>query len=354
MPRLSIWNSGRKGATFNYIDKQISQWMGASGTAVYVHKYLGHHDQEAPNPQNPRPAPSVTSIQDVLFLENRDRKYSDEVFELRGVYNVNDIDFDLRQFGFFLQNDTMFIEFHLNDMLAQIGRKLLSGDVLELPHMRDDALLDEGKAINKFYTVEDVNRASDGYSPTWFPHILRVKCAPMAAAEEYSDILDKQAKDPFQFDSGRLKDLMTTIAKEESINEEIVESAIAQVGGRNFETRHYYVMPGDETTSQKPWIFAGDGVPPNGHLATNGNSFPSGPNEGDYHFREDYTPSTLFRFQEGAWRIQEYDYRESEWSAAHSTLKRFINNRKTVTFEDGETKNQRTGLYQAVKPKADF
>lgn len=354
MPRLSIWNSGIKGNTYRYIDKMVSQWMGASGTAVYVHKYLGPHDQQDPAAPVQQAAPTVTSIQDVLFLENRDRRYSNEVFELRGVYNVNDIDFDLKQFGFFLSNDTLFIEFHLNDMMAMIGRKMMSGDVLELPHQRDDALLDEGKAINKFYVVEDVNRAADGYSPTWYPHVLRVKMSPMAAAEEYSDILEKQARDPFGMDTGRLADLMSTLGKEQAINEEIVDAAIASVKGRNFETRHLYVMPGDETSFQKPWIFAGDGVPPNGKPATVGNSFPLVPAEGAYHLREDYTPSTLFRFQTGAWRIQEYDYRESEWSAAHSILKRFINNRKTVTFEDGEVKNERTGLHQAVKPKADF
>lgn len=356
MPRLSIWNSGHKGATYKYIDKQVSQWFGASGTAVYVHKYLGHHDQEAPPTDGTtRAAPSVTSIQDVLFLENRDRRYSDEVFELRGVYNVNDVDFDLKQFGFFLQNDTLFIEFHMNDSLAMLGRKFLSGDVIELPHMRDDAMLDGGRATNKFYTVEDVNRAADGYSPTWWPHIYRVKVTPMAAAAEYDDILEKEALDPFGMGTGStLRDLMSNAGREMAVNEEIVEAAIESVKGRNFETRHFYVMPGDETTFQKPWIFAGDGIPPNGIPALRGNSFPSQPEDGSYYLRDDYWPATLFRFQEGAWRIQEYDYRESEWSQAHATLKKFINNRKTVTFEDGETKNQRTGLYQAVKPKADF
>ena len=353
MPRLSIWNSGRKGNTYRYIDKQISQWMGASGTAVYVHLYMGPHDQEAPS-DVPRAAPSVTSIQDVLFLENRDRRYSNEVFEMRGVYNVNDIDFDMRQFGFFLQNDTIFIEFHLNDSIAQLGRKLMSGDVLELPHLREDALLNNGVAINKFYVIDDVNRASDGYSPTWFPHILRIKCSPMAAAEEYSDILDKQAKDPFGFDSGRLGDLISTLGKEMEINEEIVDTAIASVGGRNFETRHFYVMPGDELTGQKPWIFAGDGVPPNGQAAGSGNSFPSSPDEGDYFLRVDYSPKTLFRRVSGAWRIQEYDYREGEWSAAHSILKEHINNRRIATFDDGTEAPEKQGLYQAVKPKADL
>jgi hypothetical protein len=357
LPRLSLWGSGAKGATYNFIDRSISEFFGISGTAVYVHLYLGHHDQN-PNATANTPKPEITSIQDVLFLENRDRRYSDDVFEIRGLYNVADVDFDLRQFGMFLQNDTVFIEVHMNDIIAQLGRKLMAGDVLELPHQREDAALDpNSRAINKFYVIDDVNRASDGYSPTWYPHILRLKCSPMAAAEEYSDILDKQAKDPYGFDDGKLRDVLTNIGIEMGINEEIVEQAKANVSRRNFETQHLYMVPGDATMSgkQNPWIFAGDGDPPNGaFLVGAGNKFPSDAEEGDYYLRLDYSPNTLFLRAEGRWRRQELDYRETEWSAASSILKGFINNTKTETHMDGTVENQRQGLHKAVKPRADF
>lgn len=353
MPRLSLWKGGKKTADYRYIDRAISEWFGISGTGVYVHLYMGTYGQGvdaadlAPN-----------KIQDVVFMENRDRKYSDEVYELRGVYNVSDMDFDLRQFGMFLSNDSIFVEFHLNDMQAHVGRKLITGDVLEFPHLRDDATLDgsidEAPAINKFYVVEDVNRASDGYSPTWFPHVLRVKCSPMAAAQEYEDILDKQAKDPFGFDSGTIRDLMSTLGKELDVNEQVVEAAQATVTGRNFETRQFYVVPGDETTDQNPWVFAGDGVPPNGAtLVGSGNSFPLSPAEGDYYLRLDYSPHTLFRRESGKWRIQEQDYREGEWSAASRILKSFIENTNISTFEDKTAAPEKQPLFKAIKPKGD-
>lgn len=351
MARLSIWNSGRKGNTYNYIDKMISQWMGASGTGVYLHLYLGIHDQSDDGSSPPNPS----QIQDVLLLENRDRKYSETVYELRGVYNVSDIDIDMRQFGFFLANDTIFIEFHLNDVIAQLGRKIMTGDVIELPHQRDDALLDGGKAVNKYYVVDDVTRASDGYSPTWYPHILRVKCSPMTAGEEFDDILQKPLKDAFGINTdGTLADLLTTLNTELEINEDIVESAKRSVKKRNFETQHLWVMPGEELTNQKPWVLAGDGIPPNGIPCGTGTSFPQNADEGEYFLRTDYWPQALFRRVSGAWRIQEYDYREEEWSVAHATLKKYINNRATVTFEDGTTANEKQGLYQAVKPKTDL
>ena len=45
----------------------------------------------------------------------------------RGIYNVQDADFNLSQFGMFLQNDTLFLTVHLNDIVERIGRKPMSG-----------------------------------------------------------------------------------------------------------------------------------------------------------------------------------------------------------------------------------
>ena len=354
MARLSLWNSGRKGADYHYQDRTISEFFGASGTSLYVHLYQGVYDQDAKD-GSLMPG-GVTAIQDVVFLENRDRKYSDQVYEIPGLYNVTDIDFDLRQFGFFLQNDTIFIEIHFNDMIAMMGRKIVAGDVIELPHRRDDMMLDGSKAINRFYVVDDANFASDGYSSTWFHHIWRIKCAPMTAAQESSDILDKEGTDPFGFGTGsKLNDLMSTIGKELEINEKVVDQAKANFVRRNFETQQFWVVPGDETCNQQPWIFAGDGIPPNGaEMVGSGNSFPQDAVKGDYYLRTDYDPPTLFRKMERSWQIQEVNYRHQEWHAAHRLLVDFLNNDKVTTFDDGEQQAEKQALSKVVKPRADF
>ena len=127
------------------------------GTDVFVHKYLGPDSSGSPGtPSQPiyNGADDPFRIQDLLFLENRDRKYAEDIFILRGVYNVQDTDFNLSQFGLFLQNDTIFITFHINDTVEKIGRKLISGDVLELPHLKDDhALNDLTYALKRFYVI---------------------------------------------------------------------------------------------------------------------------------------------------------------------------------------------------------
>ena len=51
------------------------------------------------------------------------------MYIVRGIYNVQDADFNLSQFGMFLQNDTLFLTVHLNDIVERIGRKPMSGDV---------------------------------------------------------------------------------------------------------------------------------------------------------------------------------------------------------------------------------
>jgi hypothetical protein len=193
MPRLSLYRP-EKGKDYRFIDKTIWEMFQIGGTDVLIHKYIGpgSGSPDAATPSQPYySSTNELQIQDLLFLENRDRKYDPDVYILRGVYNVQDIDFNLSQFGLFLQNDTIFISFHINDTVDKIGRKLISGDVIELPHLKDEfALNDLSFALKRFYVIEDVNRASEGFSPTWYPHLYRAKCKPLVDSQEFKDILD--------------------------------------------------------------------------------------------------------------------------------------------------------------------
>jgi hypothetical protein len=193
MPRLSLYRP-EKGNDYRFIDKTVWEMFQVGGVDVLVHKYLGPGDT-APGAATPTTPVyddnNPFNIQDLLFLENRDRKYDPDVYLLRGVYNMQDIDFNLSQFGLFLQNDTIFITFHINDTVEKLGRKILSGDVIELPHLKDDfALNDLSFALKRFYVVEEVNRAAEGFSVTWYPHLYRAKCKPLVDSQEYKDILD--------------------------------------------------------------------------------------------------------------------------------------------------------------------
>ena len=164
------------------------------GTDLLVHKYLGPANT-GPSTDITQPqqvVPAVTAIQDLLFLENRDRVYDTSVFRLRGHYNVTNLDFDLSQFGLFLTNDVIFVTVHYNNMIDLIGRKLMVGDVFELPHLTDYNPLNDTLPVSlrRFYQITDANYASEGFSQTWYPHLWRIKCEPLVNSQEFQDILN--------------------------------------------------------------------------------------------------------------------------------------------------------------------
>lgn len=195
MPKLSMYRPNRTN-DYQYLDRVISEQYTVGGLDLYVHKYLGPQTGDVGDADATLPVYNNSNplfIEDLLLLENRDRAYDPDVFIMRGVYNTQNIDFDLTQFGLFLNNDTLFITFHYNNMIDTFGRKLMSGDVLEVPNLRDYHPLDQSipNALPKYYVIQDAAFASEGFSVTWLPHLWRVKATPLVNAQEYNDILNK-------------------------------------------------------------------------------------------------------------------------------------------------------------------
>ena len=194
MPKLSLYRPNKQN-DYRFFDRTISEELRVGGTDLYIHKYLGPTNQ-GPSIDYTQPeydSLNPLNIQDLLFLENRDRTYDPNIYRLRGHYNVQNLDFDLSQFGLFLNNDIIFINVHYNDMIDIVGRKLMVGDVLELPHLLDYNPLNETipVALKRFYSITDANFSSEGFSQTWYPHMWRIKCEPLVDSEEYSQILSE-------------------------------------------------------------------------------------------------------------------------------------------------------------------
>jgi hypothetical protein len=104
MPRLSLYKPER-GNDFKFIDRQASEMFQAGGTDLYLHKYLGPATKTSGTADQPVYATqNVANIQDLLFLENRDRAYDSEIYRVRGIYNVSNIDFNLSQFRILVNN----------------------------------------------------------------------------------------------------------------------------------------------------------------------------------------------------------------------------------------------------------
>jgi hypothetical protein len=197
MPRLSLYRPNRS-RDYQFLDRTISEMYTVGGLDIYVHKYLGPQGAGTDNGNNDATIPNYSTtdplhIEDLLLLENRDRVYDPDVFVMRGVYRAQDVDFDLTQFGLFLNNDTLFITFHYNNMIDTFGRKLMTGDVIELPNLRDYNPLDTTlvKSLARYYVIQDANFAQEGFSVTWLPHLWRIKATPLVNAQEYSQIMNQ-------------------------------------------------------------------------------------------------------------------------------------------------------------------
>lgn len=281
------------------MDRQISEMFQAGGTDVYLHKYIGPKNPTEGTADQPIYGEiSPTNIQDLLFLENRDRKYDSEIYRIRGHYNVQNIDFNLSQFGLFLDNDTLFMVVHINDFIKYIGRKPISGDVIELPHLRDEfAFNDFDVSLPRYYVIEDVGRASEGFSATWYPHLYRLKLKKVTNNQQFADILNKPTGEDadrfvgdyvpgttyytgqivrvngvmyevipgFEMPNGTtlaapnpaawtlyngntLEDLLSTRAKELQINDAILEQAEADAPKSGYQTQQFYTLAVDEKT----------------------------------------------------------------------------------------------------------
>ena len=292
MPRLSLYRPNRT-RDYQFIDRTIREMYTVGGVDIYIHKYMGPQtggedsafsgNFDATQPVYETQSP--LNIQDLLLLENRDRIYDQDVYVMRGVFQTQDIDFDLSQFGLFLNNDTLFITFHYNRMIDEFGRKLMNGDVLEIPTLKDYYPLNTAipQPLPKYYVIQDAAFASEGFSQTWLPHLWRVKATPLVNAQEYKDILKKPMVqeniwDPDNFyPAGTIvnygntyyqatqnvpagttinnttywteytpltqSDQMTTRTKDQEINDAILTQADVEVPLSGYDVDKFYITP---------------------------------------------------------------------------------------------------------------
>ena len=329
---------------------------------------------------------SERNIQDLLWTENRDRKYDHTVYKMRGIYQRADQDFDLSQFGLFLQTGTIFMVFHLRDMVDLIGRKLIAGDVLELEHLKDyDALnQDVPAALKRFYSVSDASFASEGFSPTWWPHLWRVKLNPLVDSQEYKDILNNIAAGAGV--TTPVGQILSTLDPYLQLNQSIQAQAERDVPLSGYDTKNFFTLPTREDGSaaignvvsvnttvtadstytadagvaspiqKRQGYLTQDGLAPNGLPVGSGLAFPTTAREGDYFLRLDYLPNRLFRYNGQYWLKIEDVARTGITPGAANNLTnraRFVNNTNTYTDGNGVTHNERQPLSRVLTPQAD-
>jgi hypothetical protein len=294
---------------------------------------------------------------------------------------VSDNDFNLSQFGLFLSNDILYVTIHINGSVKTIGRKIIAGDVVELPHLEDEyALNDYSVALKRFYVVEEVTRASEGYSQTWYPHLYRLKLKQITASQEYADILNIPVGEG---STDTLGDILSTYETDMKINNAIIGQAEADAKLSGYDTSHFYTLQIDDEgnpelitvdmstidsssslmvdrISMSPersgycGYLLGDGLAPNGEYFGVGGEFPTNGTEGDYILRTDFMPNRLYRFNGSSWAKIEDNVRHTLTNTSDRQTQKtsFINN-TTVSTIGGDQVEERQSLSKALRPKAD-
>lgn len=425
MPRLSLYRQN-KTSDYRFLDRTIAEMYTVGGIDIFIHKYLGPTptgdatvDSSSENYDATQPGSTTTDplfIEDLLLLENRDRSYDTDVYQMRGVYNIQDIDFDLSQFGLFLQQDTLFVTFHYNTMINTFGRKLMAGDVIEVPNLKDYHPLDDTiqTPLPKLYTIQDASFASEGFSQTWHPHLWRVKATPLVGSQEYKDVLDVYANPADadadicdsvdstnvtvdssncktdSYSAGTINDLISTHNRNLEINEAIVTQAVAELPTSGYDVSKFYIEPVGEdfipddaagvtvdsnvfradsdkvrvdkteiTPVANGWLtgyLTGNSLPPNGLPVTPGTVFPPNALVGDYVLRLDYFPNRLFRFNGDRWIKVEDNVRTNLTPGASDNKtqrSKFVNNTDTLKTKDRGNIPTLQGLSDLLRPSAD-
>ena len=392
MPRISLWRENHSN-DYKYIDNRIREVFTAGGVGIWIHKLLasGTQNKTGDASQPVYLNESEKNIQDLLFMENRNRKYEPDIYKLRGHYQLSDNNFNLTQFGLMLDNDTLYITFHINDMIERVGRKLIAGDVLEMPNMKDYWPLDDAvpASLKKFYVVNEIARAAEGYSATWWPHLYRVKVMPMVDGQEYKDILDQAAADD---SDASLRDIMSPYLKNLGISQAIVAEAENIVPLSGYNTDKFFILPVDangvslqntitadnlvydnvgnsnvsvmsvntitanvSTPTQNIQTYLNANTSPNGLTVTSLTYFPDAPVLGQYILRTDYMPNTLYRWDGKRWQVVN-DILRTQFTGIKSNnqLGTFVNNTANSTISNGQVIAQRQALSKILLPKSDF
>jgi hypothetical protein len=279
----------------------------------------------------------------------------------------------------------------------------MSGDVVELQHKKDYYPLnsDIPTLLKRYYVVQDTTFAAEGFSQTWWPHLLRIKLTPLVDSQEYKDIINQLTGNGGNGGNGGnispLGNYLSTLDKLLNINDAVIQQAQIDVPKSGTNIDELYVLPvnpdgspGDPTgisvnftnmtvdsnmnfaavqattpgspttlptTPEKnlPAYLGGDGSAPNGWPVVAATSFPGNPNIGDYVLRTDFVPNRLFRFNGTRWFKVEDDVRTDLTPGPNNQTQRsiFVNNTDTFTDIEGQTQPVRQSLSKALTPRAD-
>lgn len=285
------------------------------------------------------------NIQDKVFLENRDRDYSDDPLLLKGFYDLLDVQSELSRFGIELPSQSFYISINFSACVAILGRPIVIGDIIQLPS--ETQYNSQMQPILKWLEVTDVAWSTEGYTPGWQPTMLRIVAQPAFASQETQDIFGDLGEIPV--------DDLGLLDKGEGNNPNYQDYNDASQAGQA-EAKDDVPQSGREVSSNiRMWteqeqqsakdqgldnlqkigqhnlaLYGEDAMPPNNEPFSEGPELPTSASHGDYH-RLTYeglskdVPARLYRYSsaKNRWIYLETD-RRAQFDPNKPRLQEFL------------------------------
>lgn len=272
---------------------------------------------------------TIDDVQDLLYMENRDRDYARSSVQLRVSYQPFDAVTDMSKFGFQVA-DIYSFTVSFAEMVRALGRPVIVGDVLELPpEVQYDQHL---RPVRKFLEVTDTGWAADGYTPGWVPIIFRFQAQQLIPSQEHRDILGTVDTQKYVIDDGRFFDGIEQIQTQPLTATEHIAAEARQAapekGASIVEMASGTNRFGRPGSYDGVGVYVEDGIPPDGQPYGQGLKLPDiGTASDGQWFRLTYPPelnhaARLYKFSsmKNAWVFMEKDRRGERTSHKPSHL----------------------------------
>ena len=274
-------------------------------------------------------ATNLDTIQDTLWMENRDRDYARTSIQLKGSYQPFDGMNDLSKFGFQVAEVYTFTVSFAR-MIEELGRPIVVGDIIELPpEMQWDHNM---KPVRKFLEVNDVGWSAEGYTTGWKPIMYRFTGQQLLPGQEHRDLLGTIDTQKYAIDDGTFFDGIEQIQTAPlTVTENNQAEAVQRVPEKGTNVREHasgtnrHYTPGSYD-GVGPYVE--DGLPPDGQPYETGFKLPdvAGQVDGAF-FRLEYDPklkiaARLYKFNavKNAWLYVETDRRNQRSAHKPSEL----------------------------------
>lgn len=286
-------------------------------------------------------ATRLDNIQDSLFMENRDRDYANASIQLKASYQPFDGMSDLSKFGFQIADIYTFTT-SFAEMVRNLGRPIVVGDVLEMPsELEYDHNL---RPVRKFVEVTDTGWSAEGYTTGWKPILYRFTAQQLIPGQEHRDILGTVDTQKYVVDDGSffegIEQIQTAPLTVTEANQAEAEQEVPEKGTNVREVAsatNRFKQPG---SYDGQGLYVEDGLPPDGQPYDEGFKLPlpGDATDGQY-FRLNYEPrlkipARLYKFSsiKNKWIYIETDRRGERSAHKPSQLEVFnLSDKRSLT-----------------------